>query len=99
MRGDALQTFKNITILNIENLGEILTVFRRKYVNYSKTQNSTTGLQSSETEVNRFSRGTPESSENAFGVAAQAIIVQVMYAKMPPHLEKSINGAHLENGT
>ena len=32
MRGDALQTFTNITSPNRENLGEILTVFRRKYV-------------------------------------------------------------------
>ena len=32
MRGDAQQTFKNITSPNRENLGEILTVFRRKYV-------------------------------------------------------------------
>ena len=32
MRGDALQTFKNITTLSRENLGEILIVFRRKYV-------------------------------------------------------------------
>ena len=52
MRGDALQTFKNITSPNRENLGEILTVFRRKYVKpqsmavngYGKTQVSTTGL-------------------------------------------------------
>ena len=32
MRGDALQTFKNITSPNRENLGEIPTVFCRKYV-------------------------------------------------------------------
>ena len=32
MRGDALQTFKNITRLNGMSLGEILTVFCRKYV-------------------------------------------------------------------
>ena len=32
MRGDAQQTFKNITSPNRENLGEILTVLRRKYV-------------------------------------------------------------------
>ena len=32
MRGDALQTFKNISSSNQENLAEILTVFRRKYV-------------------------------------------------------------------
>ena len=34
MRGDALQTFKNITSPNRENLGEILTVFRRKDVKH-----------------------------------------------------------------
>ena len=32
MRCDALQTFKNISSLNRENLGDILTVLRRKYV-------------------------------------------------------------------
>ena len=32
MRGDALQTFKNITSTNRENLGELLTVFRGKYL-------------------------------------------------------------------
>ena len=32
MRGDALQTFKNISSPNRKNLTEILTVFRRKYV-------------------------------------------------------------------
>ena len=35
----------------------------------------------------------------SFGVAAQAIIEQFIYAKMPPNLRKSINQAHLENGT
>ena len=28
-----------------------------------------------------------------------SIIEQFIYAKMPPHLQKSINQAHLENGT
>ena len=32
MRVDALQTFKNINSPNRENVAEILTVFRRKYV-------------------------------------------------------------------
>ena len=38
-------------------------------------------------------------AKDAFGVAAQAIIEQFIHAKMPPHLEKSINQAHLESGT
>ena len=32
MRGDALQTLKNITTPDRKNLGEILTLFRRNYV-------------------------------------------------------------------
>ena len=38
-------------------------------------------------------------AKDAFRVAAQAIIEQLIYAKIPPHLKKSINQAHLENGT
>ena len=38
-------------------------------------------------------------ARNAFGIAAHAIIEQFTYSKMPPHLKKSINQAHLENGT
>ena len=37
-------------------------------------------------------------AKDAFGVAAQAIIQQIIYAKLPPHLKKSINQVHLENG-
>ena len=32
MRADALETFKNVSSRNRENLAEIVTVFRRKYV-------------------------------------------------------------------
>ena len=38
-------------------------------------------------------------AKDAFGVAAQAIIEQFIYAKMPSYLKKSFNQAHLENGT
>ena len=37
--------------------------------------------------------------KDAFGVDAQAIVEQFLYAKMPPQLKKSINQAHLENRT
>ena len=61
MRGEALQTYKNLTSRNRESLVEILTVFRRKYVKpqsmaIPKTHISTTGLQSGESAVNCFSR-------------------------------------------
>ena len=38
-------------------------------------------------------------AKDACGVSAEAIIEQFIYAKMPPHLKKSINQAHLQNGT
>ena len=38
-------------------------------------------------------------AKDALGGAAQAIIDQFIYAKMPPDLKKSMNQAHLENGT
>ena len=104
MRGDALQTFKNITSPNRENLGEILTVFRRKYV---KPQSMATAkhkfqrlvFNPSNQKLIDFLDELQKLAKDAFGVAAQAIIEQFIYAKTPPHLKKSINQAHLENGT
>ena len=103
MRGDALQTFKNITSPNRENLGEILTVVRRKYV---KPQSMATAkhkfqrlvFNPSNQKLIDFLDELQKLAKNAFGVAAQEIIKQFIYAKIPPHLKKSINQAHLENG-
>ena len=104
MRGDALQIFKNITSPNRENLGEILTVFRRRYV---KPQSMATAkhkfqqlvFNPANQKLIDFLDELQKLAKDAFGVAAQAIIEQFIYAKMPPHLRKSINQAHLENGT
>ena len=104
MRGDALQTFKNITSPNRENLVEILTVFRRKYV---KPQSMATAkhkfqrlvFNPTNQKLIDFLDELQKLAKDAFGVAAQAIIEQFIYAKMPPHLKKLVNQAHLENGT
>ena len=104
MRGDALQTFKNISSPNRENLTEILTVFRRKYV---KPQSMATAkhkfqqlvFNPANQKLIDFLDELQKLAKDSFGVAAQAIIDQFIYAKMPPHLKKSINQAHLENGT
>ena len=61
MRGDTLQTFKNINAPTRENLGEILAVLRRKYLRKtpfdgnSETQIPETCLQSRKPKVSRFS--------------------------------------------
>ena len=104
MRGDALQTFKDITSPNRESLGGILTVFRRKYV---KPQSMATAKHKVQRLVFNpanhklfdFLDELQKLAKDAFGVAAQSIIEQFIYAKMPPHLKKSINQVHLENGT
>ena len=104
MRGDALQTFKNISSPNRDNLSEILTVFRRKYV---KPQSMATAkhkfqqlvFNPANQKLIDFLDELQKLAKDAFGVDAQAIIEQFIYAKMPPHLKKSINQAHLENGT
>ena len=104
MRGDTLQTFKNITTPSGENLAEILTVFRRKY---KKPQSMATAkhkfqrlvFNPANQKLIDFLDEPQKLAKDAFGVAAQAIMEQFIYAKMPPHLKKSINQAHLENGT
>ena len=104
MCGDALQTFKNITSPNRENLAEILTVFRRKYV---KPQSMATAkhkfqrlvFNPANQKLIDFLDELQKLAKDAFGVAAQAIIEQFIYAKMPLHLKKSFNQEHLENGT
>ena len=104
MRGDALQTFKNITSPARENLEEILVIFRRKYV---KPQSMATAkhkfqklvFDPSKQKLVDFLDDLQRLAKDAFGDAAQAIIEQFIYAKMPPHLKKTINQAHLENGT
>ena len=104
MRGDALQTLKNISSPNRENLTEILTVFRRKYV---KPQSMATAkhkfqqlvFNPANQKLIDFLDELQKLAKDAFGVDAQAIIEQFICAKMPPHLKKSINQAHLENGT
>ena len=100
----ALKTFKNIQRTPTTTLEDILKVFRKKYVK----------LESSASAKHRFNRlafdpenqklpdfleELQESAEKAFGENAHQMIENLLYAKMPPHLKKSINQAYLENGT
>ena len=104
IRGVALQTFRNINGPTRENLGEILAVFRRKYV---KPQSMATAkhkfqklvFNPANQKLVDFLDELQELAKNAFGIAAHAIIEQFIYAKKPPHLKKSQNQAQLENGT
>ena len=104
MSGDALETFKNFDGPTRESLGENLAVFRRKYV---KPQSMATAkhkfqklvFNQANQKLVDFLDELQKLAKNAFGNAAHAINEQFTHAKMPPHMKKSINQAHLENGT
>ena len=93
MRGDALQTFKNINGPTRENLGEFQAVFRRKYV---KPQSMATAkhkfqklvFNPANQKLVYFPDELQRLAKDVFGIAAHAIIEQFIYAKMPPHLKK-----------
>ena len=104
MRGDALQAFKHNNGPTREKLGDILAGFHRNYV---KPQPMATAKhnfqklvvrQAIRNSVDRFDE-FQKLAIDAFEKAAYAIIEQLIYAKMPPHLKKSINQARLENST
>ena len=104
MRGDALQTFKYTRSPSRENLAEFVIMFRRKYV---KPQSMATAKHKFQwlvfnppnQKLTDFLLELKILAKNAFGVAAQSIIEQFIYAKMSLHLKKLINQSHLENGT
>ena len=95
---------KTLMALPGENLGEVPAVFRRKYL---KPQSIATAKQKFQKLVFNpanhklvdFLDEFQKLARNAFGIAAHAIIEQLIYAKLPPHLKKSINQVHLENST
>ena len=88
-----------------EKLGEILSVFCRKYVKppsmaTEKIQISTSSFQSSESEVNWFSGRTPETRKTGNQSCRPTDHRTILICQdASPHLEKSLNQAHLENGT
>ena len=104
MTRDTPQIFKNINGPSRANLGEILAIFRIKYV---KPQSMATAkhkfqklvFNPANQKLVDFLDELQKLAKDAFGIAAHAIIDQFIYAKMPPHLKKSKNQAHLENGT
>ena len=104
MRADVLQTLKNITGLKREHLGEVLTVFRTKYVKPLSMATAKHKFQRSvfnpaNQKLVDFLDELQKLAKNAFGVATKAIIEQTMYAKTPQNLKNSVNQARLENGT
>ena len=99
-----MKTFENIQRTSTTTLEDILVVFRRKYV---KPESSASAkhrfhcltYNPERQKLPNFLEKLQESAEKAFGDIASQMIESLLYAKMPPHLKRSINHAYLENGT
>ena len=99
----ALQRFRNISASKKKTLNDVLIVFRRKYV---KPESQATAkhkwhkltFDPNTKSLSDFFEKLNECAERAFGDNAQHMIDSLLYAKLPPHLKRSLNLAYLENG-
>ena len=97
-RKEALQTFRNISAVNRKTLDDVLIVFRRKYV---KPESQPTAkhkwhkltFDPNTKSLPDFLEELNECAERAFGENAQHMIDSLLYAKLPPHLKRSLNVA------
>ena len=104
LQKEAIQTFRNISAMNKKTLDDVLIVFRRKYV---KPESQATAkhkwhkltFDPNTKSLPDFLEELNECAERAFGDNAQHMIDSLLYAKLPPHLKRSLNLAYLENGT
>ena len=104
LRKEAIQTFRNISAVNKKTLDDVLIVFRRKYV---KPESQATAkhkwhkltFDPNTKSLPDFLEELNDCAEKAFGDNAQHMIDSLLYAKLPPHLKRSLNLAHLENDT
>ena len=104
LRKEALQTFRNTSASNKKTLDDVLIVFRRKFV---KPESQATAEQKWHKLTidpitkswSDFLEELCECAEKAFSDNAQHMIDNLLYAKLPPLLKRSLNLAHLLNGT
>ena len=104
LQKEALQTFRNISAINKKTLDDVLIVFRRKYV---KPESQATAkdkwhkitFDPNTKSLPDFLEELNECAEKALGDNAQHMIDSLLYAKLPPHLKRSLKLAYLENGT
>ena len=104
LRSLALKTFENIQRSPTTTLEDILKDFRNKYVEpessaSAKHRFNRLAFDPENQKLPDFLDEFHESAEKAFEENAHQLIEYLLYAKMPPHLKKSINQAYLENGT
>ena len=104
LRGDALQTFRNMTETTKTNLSDIIAAFRRRYV---KTQSVATArckwenltFDPANQTFQDFLENYQKLAQEAYAEDAPRFIETSFYAKMPTHLKRVLNQARLETAS
>ena len=104
LRGDALQTFRNMTETTKTNLNDIIAGFRRRYV---KTQSIATArckwenltFDPANQTFQDFLENYQKLAQEAYADDAPRFIETSFYAKMPIHLKRVLNQARLETAS
>ena len=100
--GDALQAFCNIEESKKDSTEEIMTVFKRRFDDYlsmakARCEWDALKFDPSTKKFHEFLDVLQKIAEEAFGSEAKQFIDKAIYAKMPDHVKKILNGAYLED--
>ena len=101
LRGDALQTYRNMTDANRASLDDIITTFRRRYVRPQSIATARCKWEQLYFDPTRqtfldFLEQYQKLAQEAYGDDAPKFIETSFYAKMPAHLKRVLNQARLE---
>ena len=101
LRGEALQTFRNMTDATREHLNDNLAGFRRRYVRQQSVPTTrckweNLSFNPSQQTFPDFLEQYQKLAQEAYGEDAPKIIETLFYAKMPPHLKRVLNQSRLE---
>ena len=101
LRGDALQTYRNMTDANRASLDDIITTFRRRYVRPQSIATARCKWEQLHFDPTRqtfqdFLEQYQKLAQEAYGDDAPKFIETSFYAKMPAHLKRVLNQVRLE---
>ena len=101
LRGEALQTIRNMTEVTREHLNDILAGFRRRYVRQQSVATArckweNLSFNPSQQTFPDFLEQYQKLAREAYGEDAPRFIETSFYAKMPPQLKKVLNQARLK---
>ena len=102
LRGYALQAFCNIEHSKKDSLGEIMTIFKRRFGDYlsmakDRCEWDALRFDPSTQKLHKCLDVLQKTAKEAFRSEAQQFIEKATYAKMPDHLKKIFNRAYLED--